>query len=75
MNLAKKQTYIEREKKQAIIETDENGIEWAACPYCTKKAIPMSEKAKVSELEYICRNNKCPAKKFIINYNSNFCMI
>lgn len=72
MNLAKKMTYIERE---ALIESDEKGTLWAVCPHCRKRAIPMSAKAKVSELEYICRNNKCPAKKFIINYNSNFCLI
>ena len=75
MNLAKKMTYIEREKKQAIIEIDENGIQWASCPHCGKNAIPIPPETKIYQLPFICRNNKCTVKKFIINYNSNFCLI
>ena len=36
MKIIKKQA-----EKQAEFELDENGVPWAACPYCGKKAIPL----------------------------------
>lgn len=75
MNLAKKQAFIELPKKQASIEVDEGGNRWAACPHCNKKAIQLLPETKISMLPYVCKNNKCPVKKFIINCNSSLCLI
>lgn len=75
MNLAKKQTFIESTKNQASIEVDENGMRWAVCPHCGKRAIQFPPETRISMLPFICRNNKCPVKKFIINYNSNLRLI
>jgi len=75
MNLVKKQTIMEPIKNQASIEVDETGDRWAVCPHCGKKAIKLLPETRVSMLPYICRNNKCPVKKFIINCNTNLCLI
>jgi len=64
-------------KKQAVFEKDEDGVLWAACPYCKKKAQPLLPETKVYMLPCICRNNKCPNPKreFIINYINDVCLI
>lgn len=75
MNLAKKQVFIELPKKQVSIEVDEDGNKWVVCPHCNKKAIQVLPETKISMLPYVCKNNKCPKKKFVINYNSKLRLI
>ena len=54
---------------------DENGVPWAACPYCGKKAIPLYPGTKVYNLHWKCQNTKCTQKYFIINYTDDLCLI
>jgi len=62
-------------EKQAEFELDENGVPWAACPYCGKKAIPLYPGTKVYNLHWKCQNTKCTQKYFIINYTDDLCLI
>ena len=53
----------------ADIKTFPDGTRWAICPYCGKKAFPISEGAEIRNQEFQCRGSSCK-KKFIVNYTS-----
>ena len=52
---------------QAYMQRDyKTGILWICCPYCGRKNIQITEKTKISNLSYPCKNTKCK-KIFEVN--------
>lgn len=49
------------------VEADERSHRrWVHCCYCGKKAFPIETTTKISDLEWLCQNNKCK-KTFKVN--------
>lgn len=73
MKLAEKIPYM---RKKAKIEI-ENGVFWACCPVCGKKALVLHPNTLCLKLPWKCKNTKCPEKdnEFEINYRGNKCLI
>ena len=52
---------------QAYIQRDyKTGISWVCCPYCGRKNLQITEKTKINNLSYPCKNTKCK-KIFEVN--------
>lgn len=54
------------QEKEALILKDKDGKPWVACPYCKKRAFPITEKTKIKNLMYKCKDNKCK-QLFLVN--------
>lgn len=54
----------------ADIKTFPDGTRWAICPYCGKKAFPISEGAEIRNQEFQCRGSSCK-KKFWVNVRAS----
>ena len=52
------QGYVQRDYK--------TGILWICCPCCGRKNLQITEKTKISNLSYPCKNTKCK-KIFEVN--------
>lgn len=52
---------------QAYIQRDyKTGILWVCCPHCGRKNFQITEKTKINNLKYPCKNTKCK-KIFEVN--------
>ena len=52
---------------QAYIQRDyKTGIDWICCPHCGRKNLQITEKTKINNLSYLCKNTKCK-KIFEVN--------
>lgn len=52
------QAYIQRDYKTEIL--------WICCPHCGRKNFQITEKTKIRNLSYLCKNTKCK-KIFEVN--------
>lgn len=52
---------------QAYIQLDsKTGKLWVFCPWCGKKAFPISEGAVIQNQKFLCRGSNC-RKEFVVN--------
>ena len=55
---SKNRSIIKVKRRKAVIKI-EDGIPWAFCPTCGKKATPLEEETSCSNFPWKCRNTRC----------------